>query len=780
MICRRGFSFVQLSTAALIWAFAPPVTAAEPAGAENATPARPDSPVVLVEAESFDELGGWVVDQQFMDQMGSPYLLAHGLGKPVDNAATTVEIPEPGRYRVWVRTRDWVAPWKAPGAPGRFKLLVDGRPLPVTFGTEGADWHWHDGGVVEMPRGAASLALHDLTGFEGRCDAIVFSADPNFVPPNEEPAMAAFRRRLLGLPEQPVSAGEYDLVVVGGGLAGVCASLSAARLGLSVALIQDRPVLGGNNSNEVRIPLKGEINFRPYPRIGDVVWEMDSPRRYAGPYPEGAYDDQRRRKLVEAEPNIELFLNHFANEVHTHQGRITAVVAQNTRTGVRRRFEGQWFADCTGDGTIGYRAGADFKMTLPGRMGQSNLWSVEDTSEPAPFPRCPWALDLSDKPFPGRKGTEDDYRWTQGLKSLGRWFWESGYDHHPFEKMEYVRDWNFRAMYGAWDCLKNVDGLYPNHKIAWAAYVTGKRESRRLLGDVVLTEEDLIEYREYPDGCVPAAWTIDLHWPDPRYAEGFEGDEFIATSDPPRTRWPYWIPYRCLYSRNVPNLFMAGRDISVTHEALGMVRVMRTTGMMGEVLGMAAAVCKRRDADPRAVYADYLDELKELMRRGVGKSTPPRLTDPPAWREGAKNLAPEATVESIDGSEGAGLWIRRLSDQQYNLRQNGTRWMNDDRLPHTVEFRWSEPRTLGAARIVSGYYQNQGEVGMPITSFALQTYRDGRWRDVPETRVRNNQRIDWTARFAPVQTDRLRLIIEETPAGVSRIWEVELFAPVKD
>jgi hypothetical protein len=106
--------------------------------------------------------------------------------------------------------------------------------------------------------------------------------------------------------------------------------------------------------------------------------------------------------------------------------------------------------------------------------------------------------------------------------------------------------------------------------------------------------------------------------------------------------------------------------------------------------------------------------------------------------------------------------------------------MNDDRLPHAVEFRWSEPRTLGAARIVSGYYQNQGEVGMPITSFALQTYRDGRWRDVPETRVRNNQRIDWAARFAPVQTDRLRLIIEETPAGVSRIWEVELFAPVKD
>src|SRR3954467_14024392 len=125
---------------------------------------------VLVEAESLKDSGGWVVDQQFMDLMGSPYLLAHGLGVPVPDAAGDVSFPTAGDYRVWVRTRDWVAPWKAPGAPGRFQLLIDDRPVSVTFGTEGAKWHWQDGGTIQLGR-KTTIALHDLTGFEGRCDA---------------------------------------------------------------------------------------------------------------------------------------------------------------------------------------------------------------------------------------------------------------------------------------------------------------------------------------------------------------------------------------------------------------------------------------------------------------------------------------------------------------------------------------------------------------------------------------------------------------------------------
>ena len=158
------------------------------------------SQTVLVEAEGFNQHGGWSVDQQFMDQMGSPFLLAHGLGEPVEDARTTVAFPTAGTYRVLVRTRDWVGPWNAPGAPGKFQLIVNDKSLKTVFGTEGDQWHWQDGGTVEIPGGDVRLAIHDLTGFDGRCDAIVFTRDSDFTPPNSDPEMADFRRRLLGLP----------------------------------------------------------------------------------------------------------------------------------------------------------------------------------------------------------------------------------------------------------------------------------------------------------------------------------------------------------------------------------------------------------------------------------------------------------------------------------------------------------------------------------------------------------------------------------------------------
>jgi hypothetical protein len=175
---------------------------------------------------------------------------------------------------------------------------------------------------------------------------------------------------------------------------------------------------------------------------------------------------------------------------------------------------------------------------------------------------------------------------------------------------------NFRAMYGAWDALKNVDQLYPNHRIGWAAFIAGKRESRRLLGDVVLTVDDFRSGRVFPDGAFPCSWHIDVHTPDTGFQKGHEGEEFISRATEGagyKYQGPYWAPYRCLYSRNVTNLFMAGRDISVTHEALGPVRVMRTCGMMGEIVGKAAWICVRHGTTPRGVYENHLALLKELM-----------------------------------------------------------------------------------------------------------------------------------------------------------------------
>ena len=602
-------------------------------------------PSVLVEAEAFAAHGGWVLDQQFMDQMGSPYLLAHGLGRPVADAATTVTFPQPGAYRVWVRTRDWVAPWKMPGAPGKFQVAVNGKPLGTVFGTEGADWHWQDGGGVEVGP-VATLALHDLTGFEGRCDAILFCADKEFHPPDDLATLTPWRRALLGLPAEPADGGSFDLVVVGGGMAGTCAALSAARLGLAVVLVQDRPVLGGNNSSEIRVWLNGGTGFPPYPKVGALVRELEPAARAKGNLDNTAdkYDDQRRLDLVRKQPGLTLMTEWRVNDVRTTGGEpgaaLSAVVAENTRTARRVIVRGRWFADCTGDGEIGARAGAGFDMTLQGHMGPSNLWYPQidsgegvrgpaeafaaDTGRPSPFPRCPWAVDLADKPFPGRtspagQGSRD------GLSRLGVWFWESGFDRHPIDEAERVRDQNLRAMYGAWDALKNVDKLYPNHRLGWAAFIAGKRESRRLLGDVVVTGDDFRNKTVYPDACVPCTWHIDLHFADGRYAAANGNDPIFATNTDGkeyRYQTPYWIPYRALYSRDVPNLFMAGRDISVTHEALGPVRVMRTCGMMGEVVGMAASLCRQHDTTPRGVYEHHLPALKRLLEQGVGAAAP--------------------------------------------------------------------------------------------------------------------------------------------------------------
>jgi len=177
------------------------------------------------------------------------------------------------------------------------------------------------------------------------------------------------------------------------------------------------------------------------------------------------------------------------------------------------------------------------------------------------------------------------------------------------------------VVYSNWSFLKNgysEKDKYANRQPGWVAYVAGKRESRRLLGDHILKEQDIADYVVYPDGAASTSWSIDLHYPDPENTGHFPEQEFKSIAVH-QNIYPYPIPYRCFYSRNVDNLFMAGRNISVTHVALGTVRVMRTTGMMGEVVGMAAAVCRQNNVKPRGVYEKYLEDLKILMKRGVGK-----------------------------------------------------------------------------------------------------------------------------------------------------------------
>ena len=496
---------------------------------------------VLVEAESFGSHGGWKLDTQFIDAMGSPYLLAHGLGRPVANATTTVEFKESATYRVFVRTKDWVARWNAAGSPGQFQLAVDGRPLSQTFGNTGAEWQWQAGGEIEIKAGKVKLELRDLTGFDGRCDAIYFTTEATDSPPNDGQIMSAWRRGKLGLPEQPRKTDGYDLVVIGGGYSGIGAAISAARMGCKVALIQNRPVLGGNGSSEVRVWAKGLVRRGEYPRIGEIVDEF-ADRARKSPGEKAEFGDATKEKIVRSESNIELFLNHHAYRVEMNGNRIAAVHAFDTRTSERRRIVGRLYSDCTGHATIGALAKADWEMTDKGRMGMSNMWAWAEFEEPSEFPKTPWALDLNMKDFPYPR----DHH--------GQWFWESGFDKDAIGGAESIRDWNLRAVYGAFNAMKNRGGREKHRKamLTWVAFVGGPRESRRLLGDVILTQDDVVAKKQFPDGCVPSTWSIDLHYPKKQYAEKFPDNPFISYAVHDRRvdrTYGYPIPYRCFYSR---------------------------------------------------------------------------------------------------------------------------------------------------------------------------------------------------------------------------------------
>lgn len=577
---------------------------------------------LFVEAENFIHKGGWVVDQQFMDQMGSSYLLAHGMGEPVEDARTEVVFPQKGVYYVYVRTYNWTSPWKQGEGPGKFGLLVGGRKISSSLGTEGASWMWQPAGKITIKDTKTEIKLRDYTGFDGRCDAIYFTTEEGKVPPSNVVELDTFRRRVLNIPDVPPVAGQYDLVVVGGGVAGISAAVSAARLGCKVALINDRPVLGGNNSSEVRVHLGGRIEIGPYKELGNLQKEF-GPCRSGNAQPEDYYEDEKKAQLVANEKNITLFSNYRAIKVEMEGQKIKSVIAKHIETGNELSFESPLFSDCTGDGSIGYLADADYRMGRESRnefgesmapekadkmtMGASVQWYSVDNKAPSSFPYFNYGVEFNEE--------------NCEKVAMGEWTWETGMNYDQITEFERIRDYGLLVVYSNWSFLKNwmrENNQYKNLKLGWVAYISGKRESRRLMGDYILKEDDLRKYVAHEDGTAATTWSIDLHYPDPDNTKHFPGEEFKSIAKHINI-YPYPIPYRCLYSRNIDNLFMAGRNISVTHVALGTVRVMRTTGMMGEVVGMAASICKKYNVKPRGVYQSYLDQLKMLMEKGIGK-----------------------------------------------------------------------------------------------------------------------------------------------------------------
>lgn len=415
-----------------------------------------------------------------------------------------------------------------------------------------------------------------------------------------------------------------DLVVAGGGLAGVCAAITAARQGLQVVLVQDRPVLGGNASSEVRMWTVGATshmsNNNRWAREGGVIDEILVENLYRNPGGNSVLLDVILLEWVHRETNIRLLLNTALFRAETADGKIRRVQAFCSQNGTLYTIEAPLFCDATGDGILGYLAGAPYRMGAESReefgegfapeksfgelLGHTIYFYSRDAGHSVPFVAPDFALkDITAIPR-YRHFKSDD-------QGCAFWWIEYGGRLHTVRETEDIKWELWKIVYGVWDHIKN-SGQFPEADrltLEWVGAIPGKRESRRFEGDVILTQADIVEQHRYHDAVSYGGWALDLHPADGVYSP-----------DSGCVQWHsqgiYQIPFRTMYSRTVSNLFLTGRLISVSHVAFGSTRVMLTCAHNGQAVGMAAAVCRETGLTPRALAApDRLGQLQARLAR---------------------------------------------------------------------------------------------------------------------------------------------------------------------
>ncbi|RUS42819.1 FAD-dependent oxidoreductase [Cohnella sp. AR92] len=414
-----------------------------------------------------------------------------------------------------------------------------------------------------------------------------------------------------------------DITVVGGGLSGVCAAVAAARLGRKVALVTNRPVLGGNSSSEVRVWVCGATahGTNRYARETGIMGEMFVENQFRNPEGNPYLWDLVVMETVRAEPNIRLFLNTDVHEVEAEGGeedrRILSVTGWMMGSERRIRYESPIFLDCTGDGLIGFLAGAKYRLGREAAgeygeewapevpdditLGSTLLFYTQDAGRPVKFVPPSFAKDIAQTPIPIKRVIRS------GDSGCHYWWIEWGGELDTVHDNERIRDELWSVIYGIWDYIKN-SGQFEAETMTleWVGSIPGKREYRRFVGDYVLNQNDIIGQNPFRDRIGFGGWSIDLHPPQGMYAAESGSKHMHADGI-------YHIPYRSLYSANVSNLLFAGRNVSATHVAFGTTRVMATCAVMGEAAGTAAAICSELSMTPRQVYERKLDLLQQTM-----------------------------------------------------------------------------------------------------------------------------------------------------------------------
>ena len=418
-------------------------------------------------------------------------------------------------------------------------------------------------------------------------------------------------------PIKKVIGKDYEVVVIGGGMSGVCVAIASARHGARTALIQNRPVLGGNASSEIRMHICGAdaSGRRPDGRETGILEELCLENKKRNPTHCFSIWDAILWEKTQYQERLDLYLNtHFTN-VDMEYDKIIKVHVDQLTTEKKFVISGKIFIDATGDGTLGYLSGADYMIGREGKnvfgemyapdksdhytMGSTLMFKAVDAGEPMPFEKPVWADTYTEKELCYRDHTEI---------TSGYWWIElGGGDLSTIDDAEKIRDELLKAVYGVWDHIKNGgDHGADNYVLDWVQFLPGKRESRRLRGDYVLIEPDVLAGRIFDDAVTYGGWPMDMHNLDGLRKTGEHPTVFYRFDD------VYTIPYRCLYSRNVKNLMLAGRAISVSHMAFGSSRDMGTTSVVGQAVGTASAMMIEKNLLPREL-STHIKELQQKL-----------------------------------------------------------------------------------------------------------------------------------------------------------------------
>ncbi|WP_136063818.1 FAD-dependent oxidoreductase [Pontiella sulfatireligans] len=740
-----------------------------------------------IDAEDFDDYGGWWMDTQFVPQMGSPYLIAAGIGKPVADATTTINVPKSGKWRLWVRTKNWLKSH----SPGQFKVSVGGKESEKVFGTAPSDeWAWQLGGTFDLEKGEAALAISDETGWYGRIDAIILAKDMQYAPPEGLLAYKSERARLTGDDTTVDEMGNYDVIVVGAGVAGINAAIASARTGAKTALIQDRPMIGGNNSLELGVVVSGPAQHNhPNSRESGLNEEIGRERayHYHGKWSRGA------ENIVANEPNLSVFLNTHVNEVEKKGSTITAVKAFNMVDGKRTRYTAKQFIDCTGDGWLGYYAGAEYRLgreartefnesnapeqpdniTMSGCLmqGHTLCYNTTKMDAPQPFNGPEWLWDLT----PNTEYIEAR-KMFDGSHTYGRWWHENRGDVDDLWDPENARDELIVLNLSYFNWVKKHSSLKEkaeNYVMTTLPIGNAKRETRRLMGDHILTQDEVLSAKPFADRIAHGGWSLDIHNPEGIFSK--DGPFDFNTHSPLNH-----IPFRILYSKNVDNLLFAGRNVSTTHVALGTVRVQGTTGVVGQAAGTAAAMCVDKKVNPRGLYQKHMTELQQRLLKDdqyiIGLKN-----------EDSKDLALKAKVTASSfqtGGEPENVisGVTRIVGDAKNM------WISDSAksMPQWIELDFQALEKVNAVYLTFDtdlndkrhcsweHKENERFVPESVRNYRIEIFDGKDWATVAE--VDNNYQRRRIHRFPKEKASKVRVTVEQTNGDSSaRIFEVRAY-----